>query len=46
MKPFMSSYNSQGSALMRIVVGFLFLWHGAQRLFCIPSAMPGEIPAL
>jgi putative oxidoreductase len=30
---------------MRIVVGFLFLWHGAQKLFGFPSAMPGEIPA-
>jgi len=46
MKPFMSSYNSQGYALMRIVVGFLFLWHGAQKLFGIPSAMLGEISAL
>ena len=45
MKPFMSSYNSQGYALMRIVVGFLFLWHGAQKLFGIPSPIPGEIPA-
>ncbi len=44
MKP-LSSYNSQGYALMRIVVGFLFLWHGAQKLFGFPSAMPGEIPA-
>ena len=45
MKPFMSSYSSQGYALMRIVVGFLFLWHGAQKLFGIPSPIPGEIPA-
>ncbi len=45
MKLFMSSYNSQGYALMRIVVGFLFLWHGAQKLFGIPSPMPGEVPA-
>lgn len=45
MKPFMSSYNSQGYALMRIVVGFLFLWHGAQKLFGIPSPIPGEVPA-
>jgi putative oxidoreductase len=41
----LSSYNSQGYALMRIVVGFLFLWHGAQKLFGIPSALPGDIPA-
>jgi len=41
----LSSYNSQGYALMRIVVGFLFLWHGAQKLFGIPSPIPGEVPA-
>jgi putative oxidoreductase len=45
MKPFMSSYNSQGYAMLRIVVGFLFLWHGTQKLFGIPSAMPGGVPA-
>lgn len=44
MKP-LSSYSSQGYALMRIVVGFLFLWHGAQKLFGIPSPMPGGVPA-
>ena len=26
MKPFLARYSSQGYALMRIVVGFLFLW--------------------
>ena len=45
MKPFMSNYNSPCYALMRIVAGFLFLWHGAQKLFGIPSAITGEIPA-
>jgi putative oxidoreductase len=44
MKPFMSSYNSQVYALMRIVAGFLFLWHGAQKLFGIPTAMPADVP--
>jgi putative oxidoreductase len=44
MKPFMSVYNSQCYALMRIVVGFLFLWHGVQKLFGIPVAIPGHIP--
>ncbi len=44
MKPFMSSYNAQCYALLRIVVGFLFLWHGAQKLFGIPSPMPGGVP--
>ncbi len=45
MKPFMTSYNDQCYALMRIVAGFLFLWHGAQKLFGIPSAIPGDVPA-
>ena len=45
MKPFMSSFNEQCYALMRIVAGFLFLWHGAQKLFGIPSAIPGDVPA-
>ncbi len=40
----LSSYNSQAYALMRIVVGFLFLWHGSQKLFGIPSAMPAGVP--
>jgi len=41
----LSSYNSQGYALMRIVVGFLFLWHGAEKLFGFPSALPPGVPA-
>jgi len=45
MKPFMSAYNSNCYALMRIVVGFLFLWHGSQKLFGFPSGMPGGVPA-
>lgn len=45
MEPFMKNYNSEGYALMRIVVGFLFLWHGSQKLFDFPSGMPGGVPA-
>lgn len=44
VKPFMSGYNSHAYALMRIVVGFLFLWHGTQKLFGIPGTMPGNVP--
>ena len=40
----LSGYSSQSYALMRIVVGFLFLWHGMQKLFGIPSAMPAGVP--
>lgn len=45
MKPFLSIYNSQCYALMRIVVGFLFLWHGSQKLFGIPTPIPEGAPA-
>lgn len=45
MQPFMSSFSSQSYALMRIIVGFLFLWHGTQKLFGFPSAMPEGVPA-
>jgi len=44
MKSFMSKYSSYCYALMRIVAGFLFLWHGAQKLFGFPSAMPPGVP--
>lgn len=42
---FMQSYFTHTYALMRIVTGFLFLWHGTQKLFEIPVAMPMELPA-
>ena len=42
---FMKSFTSQTYALMRIIAGLLFLWHGTQKLFSIPSAPPMEVPA-
>ncbi len=45
MKSFISKYSSACYALMRIVVGFLFLWHGVQKLFDFPGAMPAGVPA-
>lgn len=45
MNHFMSKFNSPCYALMRIVAGFLFLWHGSQKLFGFPSGIPGEVPA-
>jgi putative oxidoreductase len=42
---FMQSFSTQTYALMRMVTGFLFLWHGTQKLFGIPVAMPMELPA-
>jgi len=45
MKPFMSAFTSHCYALMRIIAGFLFLWHGIQKLFDFPSPMPAGVPA-
>ena len=39
MASFMAPFSSQTYALMRIVVGFLFLWHGSQKVFGFPGGM-------
>jgi len=38
---FMKSFAPQTYALMRIVAGLLFLWHGTQKLFGFPVAAQG-----
>ena len=45
MKFFLSKYGAQCYALMRMIAGFLFLWHGAQKLFGLPTPMPPGVPA-
>jgi putative oxidoreductase len=45
MAGFMRAYESQTYAAFRIVTGFLFLWHGTQKLFGFPAPMPMEAPA-
>jgi len=45
MTTFMSTYSSGCYVLMRIVAGFLFLWHGSQKLFDFPAGMPPGVPA-
>jgi len=42
---FMNRYGAGTYALMRIVTGLLFLWHGTQKLFGFPAPMPPEAPA-
>lgn len=37
-------YEPQLYAVLRIVVGFLFLWHGTQKLFGIPGEAPAGAP--
>lgn len=41
---FMNAFSAQTYALMRIVTGLLFLWHGTQKLFGIPAAFPFTPP--
>jgi putative oxidoreductase len=40
MATFLRSYQPQTYALLRIVTGFLFLWHGTQKLFSLPVPPP------
>ena len=44
MPTFMRSYETQTYALLRIVAGFLFLWHGMEKLFGFPGAPPPGAP--
>ena len=44
MLNFLKNLEPQTYALMRIVAGFLFLWHGTQKLFGFPLPPP-EAPA-
>jgi len=43
---FLSPYSAPIYAVLRIVSGFTFLWHGSQKLFGFPGGMSGEAPAL
>lgn len=45
MANFMRPYEPQTYALLHIVTGFLFLWHGMQKLFGFPEPMPPGVPA-
>jgi putative oxidoreductase len=40
MATFMREYEQQAYAALRIVAGFLFLWHGLQKLFGFPGESP------
>lgn len=45
MAAFMKPYTDQTYALMRIVFGLLFIWHGTSKLFGFPTPAPSEAPA-
>jgi putative oxidoreductase len=44
MLAFMGGFQGQLYAVMRMVVGFLFLWHGSQKLFGFPGGVPEGVP--
>lgn len=44
MTAFMTKYEAQFYAVMRIVVGFLFLWHGSQKIIGFPGGVPEGMP--
>ena len=45
MAGFMRGYEPQTYALMQIVTGFLFVWHGSSKLLGYPNPPPAEAPA-
>jgi putative oxidoreductase len=38
-------YGKETHALLRIVAGLLFLWHGTSKFFGFPAPAPAEAPA-
>lgn len=43
MASFMAPHGAKTYALLRIVVGFLYLWHGSQKMFGFPGGVQ-EMP--
>jgi putative oxidoreductase len=43
MAAFMRRWEGEAYALMRIMVGFLFLWHGVQKLLGFPPLPEGVV---
>ena len=44
MANFMKPFDTQLYAVLRIILGFCFLWHGSQKLLGFPGAAPDGIP--
>ena len=44
MTGFLKSFRGEAYALFRIIMGFLFAFHGTQKLLSFPSAAPPNLP--
>src|SRR5215203_5293814 len=44
MNEFLNSWSPRILSVLRIIIGFLFLWHGSQKLFGFPAAQGGGGP--
>ena len=45
MGHFMARFEAQTYASLRMITGFLFLWHGAQKVLGFPGEAPAGAPA-
>ena len=43
---FLDNFQEQIYAIFRIVIGFLFIWHGTQKFFNFPLAFPWPLSPL
>ncbi len=44
---FLDNYKEHGYALLRIVIGYLFIWHSTQKFLDFPKEWPwGELSLL
>lgn len=41
MNEFLNSWSGRALSILRIITGFLFLWHGCQKLFNFPPSPQG-----
>ncbi len=40
MSEFFTSWTPRILSVLRVIIGFLFLWHGSQKLFSYPTPVP------
>lgn len=45
LNKFYTNWTPRLLSVLRIIAGFLFVWHGSQILFGYPPAPPGMLPA-